>query len=71
MAAALLFCLVFSILGIVCFPVCVYFLYNYGLFMSMTLGSTKKIKYFLYYVVVFYTLVAIYGYIYTLYLVFR
>lgn len=68
MAAFFVLFLVLAILGIVCFPVCVYFFYNYGLFVSMTAG---KLKYFLYYVVVFYTLVAIYSYIYTLYLVFR
>ncbi len=68
MAAFFVLFLVLAILGIVCFPVCVYFLYNYGLFVSMTAG---KLKYFLYYVVVFYTLVAIYFFIENLYLVFR
>ncbi len=71
MAAFFVFFLIFSILGILCFPICVYYLYNYGLFMSMTLVPTKKLKYFLYYVVVFYTLVAIYFFIENLYLVFR
>ncbi len=71
MAAFFVLFLVLAILGIVCFPVCVYFLHNYGLFMSMALGPTEKLKYFLYYVVVFYTLVAIYFFIENLYLVFR
>lgn len=68
MAAFFVLFLVLAILGIVCFPVCVYFLYNYGLFVSMTAG---KLKYFLYYVVVFYILVAIYFFIESLYLAFR
>ncbi len=86
MAAFFLFFLIFSILGILLSPLAIYYIYNtffvleyessetikntdynYGKFLKMK----NKIVEITYYIVVFYTLVAIYGYIYNLYLVFR
>lgn len=84
MAAFFLFFLIFSILGILVSPLAIYYNtffvleyessetikntdYNYGKFLKMK----NKIVEITYYIVVFYTLVAIYGYIYNLYLVFR
>lgn len=86
MAAFFLFFLIFSILGILVSPLAIYYIYNtffsleyessetiknadynYGKFLKMK----NKIVEITYYIVVFYTLVAIYGYIYNLYLVFR
>ncbi|WP_086269566.1 hypothetical protein [Campylobacter devanensis] len=86
MAAFFLFFLIFSILGILVSPLAIYYIYNtffsleyessetiknadynYGKFLKMK----NKIVEITYYIVVFYTLVAIYGYIGILYIVFR
>ena len=86
MAAFLIFGLMFSIVGILCSPIAIYHIYNtffilkyessetikntnynYGKFLKMK----NKIVEITYYIVVFYTLLAIYGYIYMLCIVFR
>ncbi len=86
MAAFFVFFLVFSILGILCSPLAIYYIYNtffvleyessetiknadynYGKFLKMK----NKIVEITYYIVVFYTLVFIYSFIESLYLVFR
>ncbi|TWO13999.1 hypothetical protein [Campylobacter lanienae] len=86
MAAFFVFFLIFSILGILASPLAIYYVYNiffgleyessetiknadynYGKFLKMK----NKIVEITYYIVVFYTLVFIYSYIESLYLVFR
>ena len=86
MAAFFVFFLIFSILGILVAPLAIYYIYNiffsleyessetiknadynYGKFLKMK----NKIVEITYYIVVFYTLVFIYSYIESLYLVFR